>query len=125
MALWHFGTQILRNYAKLQKLDKDVFSLNFMLELNNLKPIFEIKEFLYKAVSCALVLITLSSCGDDPNRPLNRFERKYIDSVLINHQKEWQVYYDSTCVLKTDSMVRFYFDSLIQKEYEAIKKLEQ
>jgi len=73
---------------------------------------------------CFLAL-GLSSCGDDPDRALTYSERKFLDSTLAAHQNVWRPVYDSVCTMKQDSMVQYYFDSLLRYELESIKKLEQ
>ena len=70
-------------------------------------------------------LCGLSACHQDPNKPLTFSERKQIDSLIVAHQKDWRAYYDSVCLLKQDSMVLYYFDSLLQEEIDAIKLLEK
>lgn len=67
----------------------------------------------------------LMGCGEDPNRPLTRTEKKYVDSILVVHKKTWSPYYDSICDLRQAKLVDHLYDSLLQAEIKSIQKLEQ
>lgn len=67
----------------------------------------------------------VTSCGEDPNRPLTLSERKHVDSLIVAHKKTWSDHYDSICAKEQPALVQHLFDSLLQVEIKSIQKLEQ
>lgn len=70
-------------------------------------------------------MILWASCDSETNRALSLNERRHLDSLIAQHQQRWNLYYDSICTIQQDSLIHYYFDSLIRQEYQTMKKLEQ
>lgn len=78
---------------------------------------------LHMALLFGTMGILMSACIDDSQRPLNQAQRDLKDSLIAQGMKEVSVQQDSLCTLEMDSLIRIFYDSLLQDRLWEIEKL--
>ena len=81
------------------------------------------KPIVFIALILCSFLLTMSACEEAARPPLNAAQRNMQDSIVTERLKESSLRMDSICDEQLESLVRIYYDSVLDVRLNEIKKL--